>query len=117
MTPDDEPRTTAPPRATALRRALAILGDPWTMLVLKEAFNGQRRFSGFQRALNIPRQTLSLRLTALCRDQMLYRRHVSADHATLEYAPHPKGAGPRSGHVCRLAVARGQPRPGRCPAL
>jgi len=93
MTPDDQSATdpvAAPPRATALRRALAILGDPWTMLVLKEAFNGQRRFSGFQRALNIPRQTLSLRLTALCRDQMLYRRHVSADHTTLEYAPTAK---------------------------
>lgn len=78
--------THALPRATALRRALAILGDPWTMLILKEAFNGQRRFGGFRKALNIPRQTLSLRLTALCRDQMLWRRPVSADHATLEYA-------------------------------
>ena len=80
----------SPPRATALRRALAVLGDPWTMLILKEAFNGQRRFGGFQRALNIPRQTLSLRLAALCREQMLYRRHVSAEHATLEYAPTAK---------------------------
>lgn len=99
MTPDDQPdptgqpgQTTEPalPRATALRRALGILGDPWTMLILKEAFNGQRRFIGFQRALNIPRQTLTLRLAALCRDQMLYRRHVSADHARLEYAPTAK---------------------------
>lgn len=80
----------AGPPASVLRRALAVLGDPWTMLILKEAFNGLRRFSAFQRALNIPRQTLSLRLAALCRDQLLYRRHVSPAHATLEYAPTAK---------------------------
>ena len=57
--------------ATSLRRALSILGDPWTMLILKEAFNGVRRFSAFQRALNVPKQTLSLRLAHLCREQML----------------------------------------------
>lgn len=88
--PATEPPAPAGPPASALRRALEVLGDPWTMLILKEAFNGVRRFSAFQRALNIPRQTLSLRLTALCREQMLYRRHVSPVHATLEYAPTAK---------------------------
>lgn len=85
--PDPSPRK---PPATALRRALNVLGDPWTMLILKEAFNGTRRFSAFQRALNIPRQTLSLRLTHLCREAMMYRRPVSPSHATLEYVPTAK---------------------------
>lgn len=85
--PDASPRQ---PPATALRRALNVLGDPWTMLILKEGFNGTRRFSAFQRALNIPRQTLSLRLTHLCREQMMYRRPVSPGHATLEYVPTAK---------------------------
>lgn len=76
----------AGPPATSLRRALRILGDPWTMLILKEAFNGERRFSGFQRQLNIPKQTLSLRLAHLCREQMMYRRQVSTTYTTLEYA-------------------------------
>ena len=76
--------------ATSLRRALAVLGEPWTMLILKEAYNGVRRFSAFQRALNIPKQTLSLRLGHLCREQMLYRRHISPRHSTLEYAPTAK---------------------------
>ena len=76
--------------ATSLRRALSILGDPWTMLILKEAFNGVRRFSAFQRALNVPKQTLSLRLAHLCREQMLYRRYLSPRHTTLEYAPTAK---------------------------
>ena len=76
--------------ATSLRRALRILGDPWTMLILKEAYNGQRRFSGFQRALNIPRQTLSLRLTNLCNDQMMYKRPPNAQRQSLIYALTPK---------------------------
>jgi DNA-binding HxlR family transcriptional regulator len=72
--------------ATSLGRALRILGDPWTMLILKEAFNGTRRFSAFQRALQIPRQTLSLRLAHLCDEQMLYRRFVGPGQGVLEYA-------------------------------
>ncbi len=72
--------------ASSLRRALRILGDPWTMLILKEAFNGERRFSGFQRKLNIPKQTLSLRLAHLCQEQMMYRRQISAEMRTLHYA-------------------------------
>lgn len=83
-TPPETPPESGPP-ATALRRALRILGDPWTMLILKESFNGTRRFSDFQRALNIPRQTLSLRLVTLCREQLMYRRFTSPAQGVLEY--------------------------------
>ena len=86
---DSEPIVTGPP-ATSLRRALQVLADPWTMLILKELFNGVRRFSAFQRALNIPRQTLSLRLAHLCREQMMYRRPTSPGHAAMDYAPTAK---------------------------
>jgi DNA-binding HxlR family transcriptional regulator len=78
--------TVTGPPTTSLRRALRVLGDPWTMLILKEAYNGERRFGGFQKKLNIPKQTLSLRLTHLCHEQMMYRRQVSPTHTTLEYA-------------------------------
>ena len=86
--PGVEPLTDAEtgPPATALRRALRILGDPWTMLILKDAYNGTRRFSDFQRALNIPRQTLSLRLAHLCREQMMYRRFTRPAQGVLDYA-------------------------------
>jgi len=90
----DAPALPEGPPATSLRRALRILSDPWTMLILKEAFNGTRRFSAFQRALNIPKQTLSLRLTALCHEQMLYRRFPAPQsggtQAAPEYAPTAK---------------------------
>lgn len=78
------------PRVTSLRRALEILGDPWTMLILKEAFNGTRRFKDFQTNLNVPKQTLSLRLASLCRHQMLHRRYMNPAAGTVTYAPTAK---------------------------
>jgi DNA-binding HxlR family transcriptional regulator len=80
----------AGPRASSLRRALAVLGDPWTMLILKEAFNGTRRFGAFRANLGIPRQTLSLRLGHLCREQLLRKRYAAPGAATVVYAPTPK---------------------------
>ncbi len=79
-----------PAPITSLRRALAVLGDPWTMLILKEAYNGVRRFGVFQRNLNIPKQTLSLRLSELCRQQMLYRQYLNANAGTILYFPTAK---------------------------
>lgn len=56
------------------------------MLILKDAYNGTRRFSDFQRGLNIPRQTLSLRLAHLCREQLMFRRFTGPAQGTLDYA-------------------------------
>src|SRR5439155_3184497 len=43
-------------------RTLALVGERWTLLILREAFFGVRRFGQFARNLNIPRPTLSSRL-------------------------------------------------------
>lgn len=91
MTSDPSmPIEAAGPPATSLRRALGILGDPWTMLIIKESFNGVRRFGDFQRNLNIPKQTLSVRLNDLCAAGMLYRRYLNARAGTISYHPTPK---------------------------
>ena len=42
--------------------ALDIVGEKWTFLVLREAFNGIRRFDDMQRRTGAPRQVLSLSL-------------------------------------------------------
>src|SRR5215471_3937502 len=44
--------------------ALSIVGEKWTFLVLREAFNGIRRFDDMQRRTSAPRQVLSNRLVA-----------------------------------------------------
>ena len=49
------------PEPDAVKRALDVLGDRWTFLVLREAFFGVRRFGYFQRNLGIGRNVLSNR--------------------------------------------------------
>jgi DNA-binding HxlR family transcriptional regulator len=53
--------------------ALAIVGEKWTFLVLREAFNGVRRFDDIRRRIAAPRQVLSDRLGRLV-DQGLLRK-------------------------------------------
>src|SRR5690606_3182530 len=45
----------------SIARTLAVLGEKWTFLVLREAFLGVRRFADFQQATGAPRQVLSAR--------------------------------------------------------
>src|SRR5229473_3621083 len=51
--------------------ALAIVGEKWTFLVLREAFNGVRRFDQMQRRTRAPRQILSERLGRLVAEGLL----------------------------------------------
>jgi DNA-binding HxlR family transcriptional regulator len=51
--------------------ALAIVGEKWTFLVLREAFSGVRRFDDMQRRTGMPRQVLSDRLAGLVADGIL----------------------------------------------
>jgi DNA-binding HxlR family transcriptional regulator len=53
--------------------ALSIVGEKWTFLVLREAFNGIRRFDDMQRRTGAPRQVLSNRLTTLVDEGILRR--------------------------------------------
>src|SRR3954447_3263038 len=45
--------------------ALSVVGEKWSLLVLREAFLGVRRFADFQRILGAPRAVLTDRLEAL----------------------------------------------------
>lgn len=59
--------------ACSIARTLDVIGEKWTLLVLREAFNGVRRFDDIQRHLGVPRPVLSNRLQTLV-DQGLLRR-------------------------------------------
>lgn len=56
-----------------LGRAMAILGERWTMVVLREVFNGIRRFADIQAHSGVPRQVLSHRLAGLVEQGILRR--------------------------------------------
>ncbi|MGO8960944.1 MAG: winged helix-turn-helix transcriptional regulator [Streptosporangiaceae bacterium] len=53
--------------------ALSVVGEKWTFLVLREAFNGVRRFDDIQRRTGAPRQLLSDRLAKLVAQGILRR--------------------------------------------
>ena len=55
----------------AIGAAVAIIGERPTFLVLREVFNGVRRFDDMQRRTGMPRQVLSDRLARLVRDGLL----------------------------------------------
>ena len=59
------------PANCAIGAALEILGERATFLVLREAFNGVRRFDDMQRRTGIPRQVLSSRLARLVGEGLL----------------------------------------------
>jgi DNA-binding HxlR family transcriptional regulator len=75
---------TRPPECS-IARAMEILGERWTFLILREAFYGVRRFSDMQRNLGIARNILSTRLQALVRAGILERRRYQEEPERFEY--------------------------------
>jgi DNA-binding HxlR family transcriptional regulator len=59
------------PEKCNIAAALSIVGEKWTFLVLREAFNGIRRFDDMQRRTGAPRQVLSNRLSRLVDEGLL----------------------------------------------
>lgn len=55
-------------------RSLDVLGDAWTLLIVREALNGARRFDDFVDRLGIPRNTLTARLATLADSGILERQ-------------------------------------------
>jgi DNA-binding HxlR family transcriptional regulator len=57
----------------ALARALEVVGERWTLLILRDTFYGVRRFNDFQAHLDIPKAVLADRLNSLVTQGLLYR--------------------------------------------
>lgn len=62
-----------------------LLGDQWTLLVMREAFMGVRRFDRFQAELGIARNTLTERLDRLTGAGLLERVRYQDRPARYEY--------------------------------
>jgi DNA-binding HxlR family transcriptional regulator len=58
---------------------LAVVGEKWSLLVLREAFFGVRRFADFQRILGAPKAVLSDRLATLVEQGVLDRVPYQAE--------------------------------------
>ena len=73
------------PEFCSVGRAMDILGERWTLLIMREAFYGVRRFSDIQRNLGIARNILSTRLQNLVRAGILERRLYQEEPERYEY--------------------------------
>lgn len=71
--------------------ALDIIGENWTILILREAFFGSRRFEDFQKHLGIARNILTVRLNKLCDKGVLARVPVKEGAKRNEYRLTPMG--------------------------
>jgi DNA-binding HxlR family transcriptional regulator len=62
----------------SIARPAALLGDRWTLVILRQAFNGVKRFEDFQQTLGISRSLLAERLGRLV-DAGVLRREPYKD--------------------------------------
>ncbi len=71
--------------------ALEIVGERWSLLVLRDAFLGVRRFDDFQRSLGVARNVLQSRLERLVEEGILERRLYQERPKRYEYRLTDKG--------------------------
>lgn len=81
-----------PPARCALPAALAVMGERWSFLILRGAFNGLHHFAEFQAALGIARNILANRLGRLVSHGILSREAMADDRRKVEYRLTEKGA-------------------------
>lgn len=73
-------------------RSAALLGDHWSLLLIRDAFDGVRRFSDFQRSLGAARNILSNRLKQLVEAGIFLQQPASDGSAYQEYVLTDAGA-------------------------
>jgi DNA-binding HxlR family transcriptional regulator len=75
----------------SVARALSIVGDRWSLLVLRDSFLGLRRFEDFQRDLGTTRHRLADRLRKLVAHGILERARYQTHPPRFEYRLTEKG--------------------------
>lgn len=71
-------------------RALDSIGDWWSLLIVRDAFDGMRRFGEFERSLGVAKNILTVRLRRLVADGILEHAE-SSDRKAQEYLLTKKG--------------------------
>ncbi len=71
--------------------ALQVVGDPWTLLILRDAFFGVRRFDEWQSRLGVARNVLAARLKGLVEQGILETRLYSEHPPRKDYVLTRKG--------------------------
>lgn len=72
-------------------RALDVIGDRWSLLIVRDAFDGISRFGDFQSSLGVARNILATRLKALVEEAVLAVEPAADGTAYQQYVLTPKG--------------------------
>jgi len=79
------------PFKNSISHVLDIIGEGWSLLIIREAFFGARRFEEFQSRLGIARNILTSRLKKLCHNRILERVPIKEGAKRHEYKLTDKG--------------------------
>ena len=77
----------------SIARSLQVVGDKWTLLIIRESFYGATRYEQFHQVLKCPRNLLSQRLSRLVEEEILEQSEYREPglRARLEYRMTDKG--------------------------
>ena len=107
-----------PGQVCSVARALEVVGERWTLLILRDAMLGVSRFEGFLDSLGIARNVLADRLEHLVTEGVLIRQPYGQGQGRFDYVLSDKG---RELGIAVLALMqwgdRHYPTPGGSPRL
>ncbi|MEW6641237.1 MAG: helix-turn-helix domain-containing protein [Pseudomonadota bacterium] len=86
-------RTSHSTRTCPVARPLDAIGDWWSLLIIRDVFDGLSRFGEFQESLGLAKNVLAARLRNLVQHGILETRPASDGSAYQEYVLTEKGRG------------------------
>jgi DNA-binding HxlR family transcriptional regulator len=102
----------------SVSRTLEVVGERWTLLIVRDALLGKRRFDEFQQSLGLARNILSDRLAKLVAGGILERVEYQERPARWEYVPTERGRDLRPVVLAMMAWGdRHAPNPAGPPRL
>jgi DNA-binding HxlR family transcriptional regulator len=80
-----------PGQDCSIAKSLEVVGERWSLLIVRDVMNGYRRFDELQRSLGVARNVLSTRLQRLIEEDILERRPYQRSPERFEYFLTEKG--------------------------
>jgi len=80
-----------PGQVCSIAKALEVIGERWSLLIVRDVMNGNRRFDELQKGLGVARNVLSARLQRLVEEDIIERRAYQQSPARYEYFLTEKG--------------------------
>ena len=100
----------------SVAQCLEVVGEWWSLLIVRDAFFGVRRFDDFQARLGISRNILNQRLTKLVDDGILERVPYQDNPPRANVSAHREGPRPLARPHRDASVGRSMGRSGRTAA-